>query len=92
LLFKFKHITNDYIVGKGSNIQPELVLTNKMSSTKFHTTNLENPEPGSIIDSKITEGNDFYLIYQKTTQGNVSPTHWNCLTNTLQLLYNDLED
>jgi hypothetical protein len=48
---------------EGSNIQLVFVLTSKMSSTmssiKFYTTNLENPEPGTIVDSKITEGNDF---------------------------------
>jgi aubergine-like protein len=70
---------------EGSSIQLVFVLTNKMSSTKFYTTNLENPEPGTIVDSKITEGNDFYLISQKTTQGTVSPTHY-------KVLYNDLED
>jgi len=43
---------------------------------------VENPPPGSIIDSKLVEnqdGNkrfDFFLVPQMTTQGCVTPTHF----------------
>jgi aubergine len=57
------------------------VLTNKRVSTKFYTQNFDNPQPGSVIDSTITSGNDFYLISQKTTQGTVTPTHYKVLHN-----------
>jgi hypothetical protein len=43
------------------------VITNKRVSAKFYTSNFDNPQPGCVVDQKITEGNDFYLIAQKTT-------------------------
>jgi len=38
---------------------------------------VENPPPGSIIDSKLVENaTDFHLVSQQTTQGCVTPTHY----------------
>jgi aubergine-like protein len=60
------------------------VITNKRVSAKFYTSNFDNPQPGCVVDQKITEGNDFYLIAQKTTQGTVTPTHYKILHNDLK--------
>ena len=43
---------------------------------------VENPQPGSIIDSHLVENQlenkcfDFFLVPQQTTQGCVTPTHF----------------
>ena len=50
------------------------MLTNKRVGAKFYTSNMDNPAPGCCVDEKITTGDDFYLISQKTTQGTVTPT------------------
>lgn len=40
--------------------------------------NIENPEPGTIVDHTITRRYlyDFYLVSQKVRVGTVSPTHY----------------
>jgi len=59
------------------------VCVNKRMTAKFFNGdnlqrdgNLTNPEQGTVIDSEVTSGNDFYLISQKTTQGSAAPTHY----------------
>jgi hypothetical protein len=43
---------------QGRNIQLLFFLVNKMSRTKFYTSNLENPESGTIVDSKVADTHD----------------------------------
>jgi hypothetical protein len=48
---------------------------------------LENPEPGTILDSGLVENEDgstkfdFFLVPQQTTQGCVMPVHYFVTTN-----------
>lgn len=58
-------------------------MINKRVSTKFYHENFENPQPGCVIDQKITRANEFYLISQKTTQGTVTPTKYKIFHNDL---------
>ncbi|XP_014672865.1 PREDICTED: piwi-like protein 1 isoform X2 [Priapulus caudatus] len=46
--------------------------------------NLENPAPGTVIDTVVTNINrwDFYLVCQSVRQGSVTPTAFNILHDT----------
>ena len=75
----------DELQSEGLTEKPRFlfVCVNKKMTAKFFNgdnlqrdSNLSNPEQGTVIDSEVTSGNDFYLISQKTTQGSATPTHY----------------
>ncbi|XP_076240892.1 argonaute 3 [Calliopsis andreniformis] len=75
LLATFKNIEPSY--------QPTLtvIIVQKRINTRLFArsaSGLENPLPGTIVDSFITKSNiyDFYLVSQNIRQGTVSPTHY----------------
>ncbi|XP_003704269.1 argonaute 3 [Megachile rotundata] len=75
MLAIFKNIEPSY--------QPTLtviVVQKRINTRLFARTQrgLENPPPGTIVDSFITKPNlyDFYLVSQNIRQGTVSPTHY----------------
>ena len=75
LLATFKNIEPSY--------QPTLtvVIVQKRINTRLFaksSSGLENPLPGTIVDSYITKSSlyDFYLVSQNIRQGTVSPTHY----------------
>lgn len=63
-----------------------LVVVNKRIHQRMfvegrHGGGMENPPPGSIVDSSLVENEtdecfDFFLVPQQTTQGCVTPTHY----------------
>jgi aubergine-like protein len=62
-----------------------LIVVNKRINQKIFVKKgdeMQNPEPGTIIDSVLVENDesnkcyDFFLVTQKTTQGCVTPTHY----------------
>ena len=60
---------------------------------------VENPPPGSIIDSHLVENQsenkcfDFFLVPQQTTQGCVTPTHFFVsLNESLDISKQDVEN
>jgi aubergine len=81
-----------------------LVVVNKRINQRMFVKgsdgkNIENPPPGSIIDSKLVEnqtGNtcfDFFLVPQQTTQGCVTPTHFFVAMNeSADVSKQDIED
>nr|XP_034178827.1 piwi-like protein 1 [Osmia lignaria] len=65
------------------NYQPTLtvIIVQKRITTRLFAKlpmGLENPPPGTIVDSYITKPYlyDFYLVSQNIRQGTVSPTHY----------------
>ena len=65
--------------------RPEIIFVcaNKRVNAKFFNGDLANPKipvnnpiPGTIIDSVVTQDSDFYLVSQKTREGSVTPTHY----------------
>lgn len=56
------------------------LAVNKNTGAKFYLGkqggNLYNPDQGTYIDSIITDGDDFYLISQRTLQGTATPSHY----------------
>ena len=66
--------------------RPDIIFicSNKLVTAKFfggdHMANpktpLQNPLPGTIVDSNVTEGADFYLASQTVREGCVTPTHY----------------
>ena len=47
-----------------------------------------NPDCGLIVDNTVTHADryDFFLVPQKTTQGTVSPTNFNVISDTTGIL------
>ena len=80
-----------------------LVVVNKrINQRMFMVTEkgeqIDNPPPGSIIDSVLVENDDtnvcfdFFMVPQKTTQGCVTPTHFFVsLNESKDLSKSDLE-
>ncbi|XP_043467469.1 piwi-like protein Ago3 [Leptopilina heterotoma] len=75
LLSAFSLISTDY--------SPKLtiIIVQKRINTRIlaiQQRELENPPPGTIVDSDVTKRNyyDFYLISQHVGRGTVSPTHY----------------
>jgi len=71
-------------------IQPELIYIslNRDLTTKFcvgdklkmnPSERLQNPDPGTVIDSKITGPGEFFLIASKPAQGVAIPTRYEVL-------------
>jgi len=61
---------------------PELIYIslNRDLTTKFCTVEKrQNPDPGTIVDSKITGTNDFYLISSRPREGMSIPMHYEIL-------------
>ncbi|XP_034947193.1 piwi-like protein Ago3 [Chelonus insularis] len=54
------------------------INTRLMATVKNQKNRLENPPPGTIVDSCVTRRNwyDFFLVPQVSRQGTVSPTHY----------------
>ena len=79
------------------NIQFIVIGVNKRISTKFYSVNsiqslqgAENTKPGTLVDENVCEtadGNDFYLIVQKTTQGSATQTHYHIICNEMGANY-----
>jgi len=40
-----------------------------------------NPNPGTIVDSEITNGFEFFLVAQQVTQGTATPVRYRCIKN-----------
>uniref|UniRef100_UPI00358F629F piwi-like protein 1 n=1 Tax=Myxine glutinosa TaxID=7769 RepID=UPI00358F629F len=79
----------DCLCALGENFQPRVsvVVVKKSGNARFFAkvnATLENPPPGTIIDSVVTrpEWYDFYIISQSVRQGTVSPTHYNVVFDT----------
>ncbi|KOC60009.1 Piwi-like protein 1 [Habropoda laboriosa] len=75
LLAAFKNIEQNY--------QPTLtvIVVHKRINTRIFakcSMGLENPPPGTIVDSYITKPAyyDFFLVSQNVREGTVSPTHY----------------
>nr|XP_022317079.1 piwi-like protein 1 [Crassostrea virginica] len=49
--------------------------------------NFENPPPGTIVDHTITRRDkfDFFIVSQHVRQGTVSPTHYICVHDSIQM-------
>ncbi|XP_018355281.1 PREDICTED: protein argonaute-3 [Trachymyrmex septentrionalis] len=65
------------------NYKPQLsvIVVQKRINTRIfikRRNGLNNPEPGTIVDSCITRRNyyDFFLVPQNVQQGTVTPTHY----------------
>lgn len=66
------------------NYKPQMtfIVVQKRINTRMFamvgSQNLENPDPGCILDHTITRRNmyDFFLVPQSVRQGTVSPTHY----------------
>ncbi|XP_043279491.1 piwi-like protein Ago3 isoform X2 [Venturia canescens] len=66
-----------------STYQPKLtfIVVQKRINTRLLAVvrgRMENPSPGTIVDSMVTRRNwyDFFLVPQTSHQGTVSPTHY----------------
>eukprot|EP00102_Acyrthosiphon_pisum_P019230 XP_016656440.1 PREDICTED: piwi-like protein 3 [Acyrthosiphon pisum] len=81
----------------GGTVPFAYILVKKSDETKFFThydsLNYQNPLPGTIVDSDITDPNifDFFLISHTVKSGSVSPTYYCILFNSIpQFLVDEL--
>jgi aubergine-like protein len=75
----------------GPEYQPKLtvIVVKKRISSRFFAMDrgqLNNPPPGTIIDSEATrpEWFDFFIVSQSVRQGTVSPTHYNVIVDEIR--------
>lgn len=66
-----------------------IIVTKRINAKFFYKRDdryMENPPPGTVIDSVVTrrDRNDFYLISQSVRQGTVNPTMYNIVTDDTQ--------
>ncbi|XP_025190347.1 piwi-like protein Siwi [Melanaphis sacchari] len=75
----------------GPNSVPfAFIVVTKNNESKFFVPGRrgpENPLPGTIIDSVVTNPTkyEFFLVSQQVKQGTVSPTHYEVIEDTLKL-------
>ena len=80
----FRHISEKYSPGFA------FIIVQKRINTRifFNTgSQLDNPPPGTILDHTVTKRDwyDFFLVSQHVGQGTVSPTHYICVLDGLEL-------
>ncbi|XP_026806338.1 piwi-like protein Siwi [Rhopalosiphum maidis] len=79
---------------KDQKVGLAFVIVKKRINTKFFKFEgeiHENPQPGTVVDSTVTDPSDpsdptiydFYLVSQHTAQGTVTPTHYKVIFNSL---------
>lgn len=67
------------------------IIVSKKINTRFFQrfgNNVRNPEPGTVVDNTVTlkERYEFFLVSQKCGQGTISPTNYNIIYDTTELL------
>ncbi|XP_060844955.1 piwi-like protein Siwi [Rhopalosiphum padi] len=81
---------------KDQKVGLAFIIVKKRINTKFFKfkdTKHENPQPGTVVDSTVTDPSDpsnptlydFYLVSQHAKQGTVTPTHYKVIFNSLSL-------
>ncbi|XP_050436939.1 piwi-like protein Siwi [Adelges cooleyi] len=62
-----------------------LIVTKRISARFFTKQGIQNPAPGTIIDTVVTDPTkyDFFLISQHVRQGTVTPTHYHVIEDSL---------
>lgn len=84
---QFKEVLKQLYNSSTGVPQMTLVVVNKRINQRIfiqskNQNSVENPPPGTIIDSNLVENQnenlcfDFFLVPQQTTQGCVTPTHF----------------
>lgn len=58
-----------------------VVVVTKRINTRLFTARGENPDPGTVVDTMITDPlkYDFFIVSQSVKQGTVSPTAYNII-------------
>jgi len=76
------NVLNDAIQEKCRDTKCTFVVVKKHIRTRLFNRG-ENPMPGTVVDSVITNPNwyDFFLVSHETRNGTVSPTHYNVLVD-----------
>jgi len=81
-----------------ADYKPKLavVIVQKRINTKLFMQSkgsLENPPPGSVMDHTVTKRDyyDFLLISQHVRQGTVTPTHYVCVHDDMELPANHMQ-
>ncbi|XP_025413439.1 piwi-like protein Siwi isoform X2 [Sipha flava] len=87
-LANIKSVCKEFYKDEEESPQLAFIIVKKRISTRFFTSgqNPQNPPPGTIIDSVVTDPTmyDFYLISQHVGQGTVTPTHYNVIEDTFK--------
>ena len=70
--------------------QPEIIImtVNRDLTTKFCSiegysrddTRIQNPRPGTVVDSDISRNKDFYLVTSSPPQGTAVPMHYEVIS------------
>lgn len=63
------------------------IIVSKSTNTRLFLrrgNDVQNPEPGTVVDNTITleERYEFFLVSQRSSQGTVSPTNYNVISDS----------